>query len=229
MLDATIIPVPGFCEPLASWLHLAAAVIAAGAGIRHLPTLDPRGRRRVAFGVFWFGAVFVFTMSGVFHLLDHGGTAREVLRRLDYAAIWTLVAGTITPLVWVRHTGGRRWLALGGVWSVAITGIVINTVFLQVIPEGIVLGMYFLLSGVGLASVRGLWRDHDAMPMVWGCLAYSIGAGVEFARSPVVVPGVLGHHEIFHIAVIIGVTLHWRSVMRLLATPTTLCLADASN
>ena len=217
MLDTPIIAVPGFCEPVASWLHLGSAVVAVGAGVRHLTGFEGRSGRRAAFGVFWFGAVCVFAMSGVFHLLDHGGTAREVLRRLDYAAIWMLVAGTITPLVWVRHTGGRRWLALGGVWSIAVTGIVINSMFLEVIPEGVVLGMYFLLSGIGLVAVRGLWREHNVMLMVWGCLAYTIGAALEFARGPVVIPGVVGHHELFHIAVIIGVTLHWRSLSEILA------------
>ena len=53
--------------------------------------------RLYSIGIFIFSVVFLLSMSGVFHLLEPGGEPRSVLRRLDHAAIFTLIAGTFTP------------------------------------------------------------------------------------------------------------------------------------
>jgi hypothetical protein len=42
-----------------------------------------------------------------------------------------------------------------------------------------------------------------------GGLAYSGGAIVDFTGRPVLVPGVVGAHELFHLLVMAGALLHW--------------------
>ena len=49
-------------------------------------------------------------------------------------------------------------------------------------------------------------------PILWGGIAYSIGAVLEFVHWPVLVPGVVQWHEVFHIAVLIGLGFHWAFV-----------------
>jgi channel protein (hemolysin III family) len=92
------IPFLGFTDPVSSWSHLLAAVaFFIGAFL-----LCHRGRgnaaRVTSLIVFSLSLVFLFSMSGVFHLLERGGTARAVLQRLDHAGIWVLIAGTFTPI-----------------------------------------------------------------------------------------------------------------------------------
>ncbi len=36
-----------------------------------------------------------------------------------------------------------------------------------------------------------------------------MGALLDFVRQPVLVPGVIGPHELFHVAVLVGLGLHW--------------------
>jgi hemolysin III len=215
MFATQILPVAGFAEPLSSWLHLIAGVVAITLGVRQIVKL-PNRRSRIAFGFFLFGACFVFSMSGVFHLLDPGTAEREVLRRLDYSAIWTLVAGTLTTLCFVRYRGAPLWLLLVTLWAIAIVGIVMNSVFLAETPEGLSLGMYFVLAGLGFTALWGLWEQHDMSPIALGCGAYTMGALAEYFQIPEVIPGVLAYHELFHIAVIVAVTIHWRCLVVML-------------
>ena len=65
---------------------------------------------------------------------------------------------------------------------------------------------------LGLISGGALWRRfgfHFVEPVLWGGVAYSIGAVLDFLNWPVIVPGVIRSHELFHVAVLIGLGFHW--------------------
>lgn len=47
------------------------------------------------------------------------------------------------------------------------------------------------------------------MPLVLGGLAYTAGAIVEGIGAPVLMRGVIGSHELFHMFVLAGLSLHW--------------------
>ena len=49
-------------------------------------------------------------------------------------------------------------------------------------------------------------------PLVLSGLAYSLGGITEYFHWPVLIPGVLGPHEIFHVAVIAGIGFHWHFI-----------------
>jgi len=51
---------------------------------------------------------------------------------------------------------------------------------------------------------------------MYGGIAYSVGAILEFMRAPELIPGVIGPHELFHIAIIFGVVYHWRFVSEII-------------
>ena len=66
-------------------------------------------------------------------------------------------------------------------------------------------------------------RDLDLLngftlikPLIYGALAYAAGATLEFLRLPIVIPGVIGPHELFHTAVLFGIAWHWQCVKNLL-------------
>lgn len=40
-------------------------------------------------------------------------------------------------------------------------------------------------------------------------MAYTFGALTDFLRWPVLAPGILGPHELFHLAVLAGLSFHW--------------------
>ncbi len=152
-------------------------------------------------------------MSGVYHLLATEGTAHRVLQRLDHAAIFALIAGSFTPLQPAFFCGlFGRWCVLLLVWTLAILGIVLKSVLFDAVPEIVSLVLYLGLGWLGLGSCIVLGRRFGFAfvgPLVWGGLAYTLGAIADFARWPVVIPNVVGPHEVMHLAVLAGIFGFW--------------------
>ncbi|MBI1370135.1 MAG: DNA-binding protein [Planctomycetes bacterium] len=203
-------PIPGFYEPFSSLSHLI------GAGIALVLTVPLMRRARGHAGRVFIAALFAFTvifqlsMSGVYHLLGEGA-GREVLQRLDHAAIFSLIAGTLTIVHGLLFRGWMRWGMIGGVWAMAATAITLKSIFFDDVPEWMSLSMYLVLGWLGLVSGAALWRRFGwayVRPIVWGGLAYTIGAVCEFVRWPWIWPNVIGPHEVFHLAVLIGIGCH---------------------
>ena len=199
-------------------LHLLAAGVVVGLAY----WLVRRGRdwrERLALWVFVFASASLFALSGTYHLLEVGGAGRAVLQRLDHAAIWVMIAGSFTALHGVAFRGPWRWAFLAVVWAIAITGLTLKTIFFDSLPQIGGLVLYLVLGWLGVVSGVVLWR-RDGWPavrsLVWGGIAYSAGAAYDQAVGPSVVPGVVGAHELFHVAVVLGAALHWRAVLRLL-------------
>src|SRR5262249_33751051 len=157
----------------------------------------------------------LLSMSGVYHLLSPGGAGRVVLRRLDHGAIFVLIAGTFTPLHVILFRGWWRFGPLLLIWAAAITGVTLKSIFFDEMAEGVGLLCYRGRGWRGGASGFGLCPAHGLpfiRPLLWGGLAYSAGGVLEFLGWPVLIPGVLGPHELFHVGVLAGAGLHWKFV-----------------
>jgi channel protein (hemolysin III family) len=221
MPATAILSIPGFTDPVSSLTHLIAAGVFFVLGVYRLTRTGAGALTVIALGVYVFAVVFALSMSGVFHLLDQASTARMVLRRLDHAGIFFLIAATYTPVHVIQFRGFMRFGVLGIVWAIAIAAIVFKSIFFDSIPEWVSLLMYLGLGWAGLVSAAALWRRfgwRPLRPVVWGAAAYTAGALLEFSGYPVVVPGVLGPHELFHLFVLAGVSLHWVYVWRIAST-----------
>lgn len=209
------IPMIGFSDPVSSWSHLLSAGAALLGGYFLFKRGKGNGYRLTALGIYTFSLVFLFSMSGVYHLLDRGGVARDVLQRLDHAGIWVLIAGTFTPIHTILFRGAWRWLVLLFIWSVAITGLVLQVIFFKDFPEELTLSLFLGLGWVGLLTVKKFHLSYSHKSiffLVMGGVYYSIGAVLEYTRWPVLWTGYIGPHEIFHIFVIIAAYCHWRFI-----------------
>jgi channel protein (hemolysin III family) len=215
-----IVSIPGFTEPVSSLSHLAGAGLFGVLGF----FLIRRGRENPAqlasLAIYALSCVLLFSLSGVYHLLSFGGTARAVLERLDHGAIFMLIAGTFTPVHAILFRGLGRWGVLLLIWTAAVTGITLKTIFFADVTEGLGLVFYMVLGWVGVLSAIALGRRYGIgfiKPLLWGGVAYTLGALVDFLRRPVLIPGVFAAHEVFHFLILIGAGLHWRFVWRLAA------------
>lgn len=212
------VAIPGFSDPFSSITHLLGAVVFLVLGILLLIHQRAGWGQTIAVLVFVFGVVFLLSMSGVFHLLTPGTTGRAVLQRLDHAGIFFLIAATFTPIHSIQFHGPLRWGVLVFIWSIAITGITLKSIYFNEVPEWMSLTLYLGLGWVGALSAYFLYRRfgfEGIRLILWGALAYTAGAVLEFARFPVVIPAVIGPHELFHILVLIGIGFHWMHVHRL--------------
>ncbi len=215
MFPMNIIPIPliGFSDPISSWTHLLSALVAF-AGVFFLCS---KGRgsaaRMTSLLVFSVALIFLFSMSGVFHLLPRGSDARDVLQRLDHAGIWMLIAGTFTPIHVILFRGPWRWAVLGLIWILAITGMILEVVFFSSFPEALLLSFFLGLGWMGTVSgghfIVRFNKDRSVRFLIGGGVFYSLGAVIDFLKWPNPIPGLLGPHEIFHFFVILGALSHW--------------------
>jgi len=215
---SVIYAIPGFSEPFSSLSHLLAAGLFSLAG--SILLIRSRGchGRLYSIGIFIFSVVFLLSMSGVFHLLEPGGDARSVMRRLDHAAIFILIAGSFTPTHVLLFKGWRRWSVLAIVWTFAISALTLKSIFFNELPEWVGLTLYLSLGWVGTVSAILIFHLHGGrflIPLVAGAIAYTSGAVLDFLKMPVVIEGVIGPHEIFHILVLFGIGFHWLLVVRI--------------
>ena len=183
-----------------------------------------RGRgdsgRVLSLCTFAFSCVLLLSLSGVYHLLAPGTAGREVLKRLDHAAIFGLIAGSFTPVHAILFRGAWRWGMLAGIWGAAIAGLALKTLNFSATPEWVGLLMFLGLGWMGAISVVALARRYGlgfVLPLIWGGLAYTAGAVAEFLRWPQLLPGIVGPHEIFHVAVLAGIAWHWSFILSIAA------------
>ena len=205
--------IPGFADPISSLSHLLASGLFAFAAISLLRSARGHRGRLVALSIYAGSVVLLFSMSGVFHLLTHDTVGRRVLQRLDHASIFVLIAGTFTAVHGILFRGWLRWGIIGFVWIVTATAIPLKTVFFEDMPEWLGLTLYLAFPWIGLLSGLLLWRRRGIRyiaQFVFGGLAYTAGAVLEFARWPNPWPGVVHAHELFHFFAIAGAAFHWQ-------------------
>ena len=213
------ISIPGFTEPFSSLSHLAGAFLLLVYGIKLIDLARLNRGWAIAVGVFVASGVFLLSMSGVFHLLEQQDMGRPVLQRLDHAGIFALIAGTFTPVHTILFKGAWRWGFLILIWALAIAGIILKSIYFNDLAEWVGLVAYLGLGWMGIVSAYLTHRLHGfavITPLLYGALAYTAGASLEFLRLPVVISGVIGPHELFHVAVLAGLAWHWQFIRDLL-------------
>jgi hemolysin III len=201
----------GLNDPVSSLSHLVAAVGAlGGAGF-----LYKKGRgdalRTSSLMIFSASLLFLFSMSGVYHGLPPG-PARIFFRRLDYAGIWIVIAGSATPVHMLLLKGHWRWGLTALFWGAAITSLVLIDVYFTQLPYWSIVAAYIgvsSLGGITYAKITARYGWKESSLLFLGGIAYIAGALIDYLNGPVVFTGWLGPHELFHFLVIVGAALHW--------------------
>jgi channel protein (hemolysin III family) len=213
-----VISIPGFSDPMSAMTHLLGSGVFAVLGV----FLVRKGRRADGSGwnwrmtglaVFVFAAVAQLGISGAYHILQPGLTPRWVMQQIDHTAIFILIAASFVPVHAILFEGWRRWLILLILFSLAATGITFNFLYFSGSPEIFGLTFYIAMGWVGAYSGYALYRRYGwgfIRPLVWGGIAYTLGGAIEFLRQPVLIEGVVGAHELFHLAVLAGLSFHFR-------------------
>ena len=216
---SAIYPVLGFTHPLSSITHFLGALFFSYQAILMLRRGKGSSIRIVSLAIFSGSCIFLLLVSGIYHLLTTTGTAHMVFQRLDHAAIFLVIASTFTPIHCILFTGFLRWGFLAIVWFLAISGLIVKTIFFTTIPEWLGLSFYLGLGWMGLLMGFHLWRRYGfafIRPLVLGGIFYTVGAIIEYNQKLTIVPGIIGPHEILHIAVLLGIGFQWWFIVKVL-------------
>lgn len=216
MQPIEVFPLSGCREPLSSFSHLAGAVVFSVLAF----ALVRRGRgdrgRTISLVVMACSTIQLLILSGLYHMFPPG-PMRELMVRADVSGVFLLIAGSLTPVHVILFRGLARSGPLVLAWTVAIIGIILRMVFFDSVSgrAGIAI---FLLFGWGAAVTAAVvyqrYGWHFVRHGVMAGLAYTAGAIVLALHRPILIPGFVGPHELWHAAVLLGLGLHWRFVFR---------------
>jgi hemolysin III len=199
-------------KPLLRGVSHEVAIAFAVAGWALLLRAAPGPRAAAAVAVYGLALTAQFAISALYHRPAWGDRARLVMRRLDHAAIFLLIAGTFTPFCLLLEGGGR--LLLGLVWAGALAGVVLSVAW-PMAPKWL---MALLTVGLGWAVVPFYAEFHRAIGTTGmvllgaGGVAYTLGAVIYATRWPDPFPRVFGYHEVFHALVIGAAICHYAAV-----------------
>ena len=191
---------------LRGWFHAAAAVAAALFTAVLLAASAADGPRMLSMLVFGLSMIQLYTVSALYHIGRWGDRARRVLRSLDHANIFVLIAGTYTPLCFNVLPGGPRVAGLAAIWLLAGAGVLVS-VFKPDLPRWVLAGLYVVMGWLAVALLPALWSVVSWPPvavMILGGVLYTMGAVIYARKRPNPFPRVFGFHEIFHLFVIAG-------------------------
>lgn len=156
----------------------------------------------------------LFGISALYHRVDWAPAARDRMKRLDHSMIFIAIAGTYTPIaLWGLSSGTARWV-LAAVWAGAAGGIVIRNIWPHA-PKPMAAAPYVAVGWVAVFATADMWRSLGIAGfalVAGGGLLYTFGAAIYAFRRPNPWPHTFGYHEIFHLFVIGGATLHYVGV-----------------
>jgi hemolysin III len=184
---------------LRGWLHMGAfpAVVAAGLV---LVALGPTPQARLAAVIYALTSALLFGVSGTYHRGRSSGPVVEVLRRVDHANIYLIIAGTYTPFAVLALEGTARAVVLSVIWAGALAGAVFRTIWLGA-PRWLYTSLYIALGWVAVfvmpQFVSGAGVAATVLVIAGGAL-YSAGGVVYALRRPDPSPSWFGFHEVFH-------------------------------
>lgn len=206
-------------EPFNAISHLVGLVLAAAGTILLLRMAHGPGER-TAFAVYGGSLILLYGASTLYHSLPLPVHQLRPLRTLDHIAIYFLIAGTYTPVAMVTLHGPWGWTLLGTAWAIAVAGIPFKIWFLDA-PAWISTGMYLGMGYIVLAAAVPLAARVSPAGLAWlvaGGIAYTVGAIIFTRERPDPFPGVFGHHEIWHLLVLVGSGCHFGFMLRYVAT-----------
>lgn len=191
---------------LRGWLHAGASVLALiGTGLL-VGRAWSDTLRAATMLIFGLSMVELYVVSAIYHVGGWEGRTRSVLRALDHANIFVLIAGTYTPICVNVLSGWLRVSVLALVWVLALIGVLTAVMSLR-LPRWGSVALYLILGWVALIPLPEMLHLLPLAPislMFLGGALYSVGAVIYALRRPNPFPRVLGFHEVFHLFVIAG-------------------------
>jgi hemolysin III len=152
--------------------------------------------------------VAMLVCSAAYHLA-RSSARRSLLRRLDHAAIFLLIAGTYTPFTTCRLQGGWAVGMTVAVWLGALSGVAIKLISPHRLL-GISTAIYLALGWIVIVGIKPITAVLDPMTLALlalGGLVYSVGAPIHHWRS------LRFHNAVWHAMVLIAAACHYAAIV----------------
>ncbi|MFD9323794.1 hemolysin III family protein [Streptomyces sp. NPDC060053] len=196
------------------WLHAGVFPLALVGGIV-LIAVSRSAAAVAACTVYALSACLLFGTSAVYHRGTWGPRGEAVLRRLDHANIFLIIAGTYTPLAVLLLPERRQLVLLVMVWAGALAGIAFRILWIGA-PRWLYTPCYIALGWVAVFNLPDFERAGGTAVValvIAGGLLYTAGAVVYGLKRPDPSPAWFGFHEVFHALTIAAFTAHYTAIL----------------
>ncbi|WP_127793963.1 hemolysin III family protein [Agromyces sp. LHK192] len=219
LLDASVADPTELKPTWRGWIHAATFPITIAAGIV-LIVLAEGAPAKWASAVFMLTSMLLFGNSALYHRFDWKPKTKVILKRIDHANIFLLIAGTYTPLAILALPPDKGWLLLAIVWGGALLGIGFRVFWISA-PRWLYVPIYLLLGWAAIMYIGDLVNANVAMMVlvIVGGVLYTIGAVVYGLKRPNPWPGHFGFHEIFHVCTVLAFMCHWTATLLIAMQP----------
>ncbi|MFB6779149.1 hemolysin III family protein [Streptomyces sp. NPDC056352] len=202
---------PGPVKPrMRGWLHAGMFPAVLIAGIVLIALTDSI-RGRIACGIYIATAYLLFGVSAIYHRGTWGPRGEAVLRRLDHANIFLIIAGTYTPLTLLLLPESTGRPLLWAVWAAAAAGIAFR-VFWVGAPRWLYTPCYIAMGWAAVFFLPDFMHTGGIAVLVLvvvGGLLYSAGGVIYGIKRPNPSPRWFGFHEVFHSLTLAAFTVHY--------------------
>ena len=195
---------------LRGWLHLGMFPAALIAGLV-LTALADSTRGRIACGIYAFTACLLFGVSALYHRGNWNARMDGILRRLDHANIFLIIAGTYTPLTMLLLPDTKGQWLLWGIWAAAAAGIVFR-VFWVGAPRWLYTPCYIAMGWAAVFFLPDFMHAGGIAVLVLvivGGVLYSAGGVIYGIKRPNPSPRWFGFHEVFHLLTLAAFVVHY--------------------
>ncbi len=165
----------------------------------------------VSFSIFGSTLVLLYLSSTLYHSFTKD-KIKNLFARFDHAAIFLLIAGTYTPLLLTVVRGALGWTLFGIIWGVAITGVVVRSIYLTKFRK-LMVGVYVAMGWMFIFAIIPLINNLSGTSLTFLFLGggfYSLGVIFYVWRN------LKYGHGIWHLFVFAGSIMHFFSVIYIL-------------
>jgi hemolysin III len=154
------------------------------------------------------GLMAMLGFSAAYHT-QRSSERRELLRRLDHAAIFVMIAGTYTPFTACVLDGAYATWLTGSMWLAALAGLALKLLYPRRFEWASTV-VYLALGWAVVIFMQPLLAALDRptlILLVSGGILYSIGAGIHrWRRLPF-------HDAIWHALVVLAASCHYAAIL----------------
>ena len=160
--------------------------------------------------IYGLSTMTLFLASSLYHAHKKEDDEISLWRKLDHIAIFIMIAGTYTPIVYVYLADYWKWSIIIIQWALVVGGLFFKFFYLNA-PRYLYTIIYLLMGWMGIIPIKkfvSTMSGHSLFYLFGGGLAYTIGAVFYIFKKPQFNIH-FGFHEIFHIFILLGSVLHY--------------------
>lgn len=201
------------------WIHAGTFPVAIALGVILLVFADGLVAT-LSSAVFILTSLLLFGMSALYHRFNWGEKASKLLKRIDHANIFLLIAGSYTPITMLSLPQDKAILLLALVWGGALLGIGFRVFWIGA-PRWLYVPLYVLLGWAAVMFIVDFFNANWVMMtlIIIGGVFYTLGAVVYGMKRPNPFPGSFGFHEIFHTFTLLAFLCHWTAIFLVAINP----------